>query len=179
MSLGDNMSKKQIKKKTISKVEVVESEPTLSKFLITIGVVLGCILIFYVVTTLIKKEKDDESETPTEEEISYSNILFGNLLSYDGEYYVLAVSDDDVSKNLYTTYLSSYSSKDKSLKYYTINLDDEFNKNYISESSVLNTNDITKIKVKTTTLFRIKGKKIAKYYEGKEAVIAQLKEMTK
>ena len=49
---------------------------------------------FYLLTVLIKQEKISFSDTDTKTEINYDKILLGNILDYDNEYYVLAVTDD-------------------------------------------------------------------------------------
>lgn len=174
------MSKKVIKKRTKAKVEVVESQNDIKSLLITIGVIVAILAAFYLLTTIIKKDNvEEEQKEEQEPTISYTDIMFGNLFTYSGEYLVLASFEDDINLDLYNAYLSNYSSKEKALTYYIANMDNQFNKIYVDKENKLDTNNITELRINTTTLFRIKNKKVVSYYQGKDKIIAALEQLNK
>lgn len=176
------MSKVQIKKQKTKQKEIKidkTTNPTQIDMLVKVVLAIVLVLVaFYVLTLFIKKEEDIPNDSEGDVTISYSTILFSNLLSKEGSYYALAISDDDLNKDLYNAYLSVYSSKEKSFNYYMIDLDDTFNKGYISDKSNLNTDKINELKISRTTLFKIKNKKIEAYYDNKDAIVEHLKTIT-
>ena len=78
---------------------------------------------------------------------------------------------------MYNKYIEKYNSKDSHVKFYEINLDDEFNKKFISNKSNVVSN-INELKVSCDTLFKIKDKTIEEYKEGTSDISSYLKEIS-
>ncbi|MCM1370679.1 MAG: hypothetical protein NC181_02155 [Clostridium sp.] len=139
-------------------------------------ILIAILAIFYLIAYLVTKEKK-VNET-VESTIQYSKILVGNMLNLpDDEYYVLIEMENDKYNSLYETYLSTYSNKEKALKYYTIDMSDGFNKQYISNEANLDIDSISDIKFNSTTLLKIKSKKIVEKYTTKEEIIKVSEQM--
>lgn len=152
----------------------------LIKLVKLILVVCVVIAIFYVITYFIKDNKSSITTNNSDEytEIQYDEIILGELLNRKEEtYYVLAYSSDSKYADLYNMYLSYYELEDNALKVYTTDLDSVFNKKYISTESNLNVTNVSDLKIKDVTLFKINNKQIESYYEGKDAVIEYLKSL--
>ena len=173
------MSKKKIKTNptSVETTTVVKEENQLKNFIIIIGIMLITFVSFYYLTVWIKYEK--KRYTPVEEtaEIRYDKILLSNMLDYKGEYFVLAVFEDDEE------YLSKISNElgidigkilDK--VYYTASMNDSMNSKYVDldGKSNLMISNINDLKVSKTTLFHINNKKIVKVYEGNDAIFEYL-----
>ena len=69
-----------------------------------------------------------------------------------------------------------YKSKEKTLPFYYINLDDALNKKYIGEKMSVS-DDITKLQLNDEVLFKIKNGKIEKKCVGKDAIIDKLSKL--
>ncbi len=133
----------------------------------------------YGLTVLLTENRTNNTE-PTEVEIQYNDILLGNLLNqFNKEYYVLVTTDKDYYTDLYNVYISMYENKKDSLKVYTSNLSNSFNLKYKGEASNTKITNINDLKLSTSTLIKVKDKKIVNVYEGKEKIVEQLKLITK
>ena len=106
--IGEIMSKKKVKNIKIDKkvINDVKEENQVKSFFIILLAMLILFTTFYLLTVLIKQEKISFSDTDTKTEINYDKILLGNMLDYDNEYYVLAVTDD------YNNYLEFMKTKE-------------------------------------------------------------------
>ena len=193
------VSSKPTVKKEVKKVEVKEEKvqkniapastefagDEIRKLLIIIGAVCAVMLSFYFITEFVLKNKEDKKDNGTKEElkvepeIQYEEILLGTLFEQDGEeYYVLAYTEDDNMLDIYNQYIETYNNLDEHLNIYKANLSDDFNKMYVADKTYIEGNDITKIKVKETTLIRVRDNEIYKYYEGYEAIKNKLKSLS-
>ena len=94
------------------------------------------------------------------------------------EYYVMIYDTEDYDSIVYETYLNMYKQKEDSHRYYTATLNNPLNQKFLSDSSNFNIKKITDLKIKSSTLLKIKNKKIEKYYEGKN-IIEHLQEISK
>lgn len=154
------------------------------KLLIIIGAVCAVMLSFYFITEFVVKNKKGADNKPNDQiniepDIQYENILMGSLFKQNGsEYYVLAYDEEDILTEIYNQYISTYTKKEGHLNFYKVNLSSDYNKGYIAEESYLSGNDVTKIRVKETTLIRIKDGKIYKTYEGYENIKNKLKSLS-
>ena len=182
---GDKMKKaKKVssQKKTNS---IISTDNEMSKLLILILIVALVFALFYVITLFVTKDEDNSSNNNTEENleatIQYDKILVGNILSQNvDEYYVLVYFNDDKFIDLYKSYLSYYSVKvDNSLPYYYVDINDVFNKSFISEKSNLNVTKANDFKFSQTALLRVKDSKVISTYEGNEQISGKLGRMTK
>ncbi len=150
----------------------------LSKLILIFVIVCIVFIAFYGLTYLLKgnpKYTYNGSDDVTA--INYENIIVGSLFKINKDsYYVLAYKKDDLYLDLYKSYISNYKESDKAINFYYINLDDGFNKKYVSDKQNI-VNDINKITFKDTTLLKIeKGKIVANYTGTKiEDVLSKIK----
>lgn len=179
------MAKKEIKKQTtkINRGYTDNSNDNTVKNLVKIIIILAAaFILFYVITYFVTKhnKKYNWENSGESSVIQYEKIMFGTLFSQtDSEYYALAVANSSDNKDIYDTYIAMYKDKDNALSFYTIDLDSDFNKSYIAEESKLDTSDLKELKVKGTTLFKIKDSKIIECIESNEQIIEKLKELIK
>ena len=147
------------------------------KSVFIILVIITIILVsFYFITKYVLEHKKDNTPT-VESVIDREKIMFGQLFSRgDSEYYVIAYNESGKSKDIYNKYITKYNSKDNHIKVYEINLDDAFNKSFVSSKSNI-VEDIDNLKVSGDTLFKIKDKKIEEYKEGTSDISSYLKEL--
>ncbi|MDO4963715.1 MAG: hypothetical protein Q4E75_06460 [bacterium] len=182
------MKKAKIKKiDKIEKEEVLKSEYSLKKLLLIILVVCVVLGIFYFITVLVVKPNNIIKTDNLITEINAEKITFNQLFTRPEEkYYVLAVKkslhENNYSKenyiDLYNKYIEDYKSRENSLKFYIIDLDDAFNKNYISEELSI-TDNVDNLKLNDEVLFKINNKTIESYYAGKDSIINELSNLKK
>lgn len=180
--IGEIMSKKKIKNINIQKnapKEIVE-ENQIKNFCIILLIMLVLFVAFYFLTILIKKEKISFSPVDTSSEINYDKILLGNILDYEDEYYVLAVTED---YNEYLDRMKNNEGLDFTTLFdkpcYISEMKNSLNSKFVSDKSNLLIDDIKELRVSTTTLFKIKNKKILEVYEGNENIIKYLNDISK
>ena len=180
--IGEIMSKKKVKNIKIDKkvINDVKEENQVKSFFIILLAMLILFTTFYLLTVLIKQEKISFSDTDTKTEINYDKILLGNMLDYDNEYYVLAVTDD---YNNYLEFMKTNEGLDFTSLFkkncYIAELSSGFNSKFVSKYSNLLVSNIKDLKVSTTTLFHIKNKKIVNAYEGNDEIFTYLHSVTK
>lgn len=143
-----------------------------------LGIIIFIILIvflgFYLITSLLTKENNDDifnNELETTE-IQYNEIIVGNMFDKTGEYYVLLKNKKDPYLELFETYIESI--RKGETKIYTVDLSSAFNKKYIAEESNF---DKENFKVKDTTLLKLKDGEIIEHYELKEDIQKKLGEL--
>lgn len=160
------------------KQNTYNNDTEISKLIKLIIVVSLIVLIFYGLTVLVNQEKEVENpDTPAS--IQYDEILIGNVLKQPNEeYYVMIYDDEDYDTSLYSTYLDLYKQKDEAIRIYTSQLNNPLNQNFKAEKSNLNINDISDLKVQSSTLLKINNGKIEEFYEGEE-LVEYLKEISK
>ena len=156
------------KKNNIKKVEYSD-DTEVSKLIKLVVIVTLIVLFFYGITMLVNKEKQKDSDTTAT--IQYDEILVGNILKQpNDEYYVMIYDNDDSNTSLYKTYINLYMQKDEAIRVYTSQLSNVFNQKFKSEKSNLKVDDILDLKIKSSTLLKIKNKKIISSYEGDKLV---------
>ena len=145
--------------------------------IIVILIIMAVLVSFYFITKYVLEHKKDNTPV-VESVIDREKIMFGQIFSRsDDEYYVIAYNESGKSKDIYNKYIEKYNSKDNHVKFYEINLEDEFNKKFISEKSNIVSN-INELKVSGDTLFKIKDKTIEEYKEGTSDISSYLKEIS-
>ena len=92
------------------------------------------------------------------------------------EYYVLVEGENDQYLELYNYYLSSYNKENQKLKYYTIDLSDVFNRDYIGEKTLLS-GDIATYKFAETTLIKVKNGSLIEIYDNRDAIVSYLENL--
>lgn len=126
------------------------------------------ILVFYGLTVFLESKKTTETNV-VEAEIQYEEILMGSIYKEtESEYYVLAVIGEDIP-DLYSS-LSNYQISGE-FKIYKVDMDNVFNKNYLSSESNYDNYIPT---ISETTLFKIVDDKIVEHTEGIEEIISLL-----
>jgi len=146
----------------------IKNENEMKNFIIMILVVTVIFGAFYLLTILINKEEEVVLEEK-HAEIQYDKILIGNMLSQSNkEYYVLVYDTNDIKYPIYNAYLSNYIKKEDALRVYYAELNNPLNQSYFSAEENLKVSKIEKLKIKNTTLFKIKDKKVTKYYLGED-----------
>ena len=147
------------------------------KLLQLILIVTGIFLAFYLVTWLFtdNSDKNEKEEEKPEVSIQYDEILMSNLLKQkDLEYYVLAYDAEDKYYDSYNMYIYNYSTQKDAKRVYTSVLSNGFNKKFYDKElkeSVIDAADISKLKLKDTSLIRVRRGTIRNVYEGHEEII--------
>lgn len=175
--MGRELKRKQAKRegKNVKEVQKKNAEkPMDMKTFVTILIALVlCFIILYILTGLfITKdikwfEKKSDNET-TETNITNKILGVDSLRQQEEEYYVYFydTTSEDVSVTGVVNNLSS--------KVYRVNLNDDFNANFIGEPSGV-TDDINNLKVSSPTVIKVVSEKITEYYNGKEEITTSLK----
>ena len=159
------MTKKNSKKIKTANYSNGDEFGKLVKLIIIVTLIF---VVFYGITFLVNKEKETD-ETTTSSKIQYDNILIGNLLNQpNDEYYVMIYDEDDYDNMVYETYLNLYTQKEDALRYYTSQLADTLNNSFVSDKDNFDIKDIKDLKIKTSTLIKVKKGKITEHYVGDE-----------
>jgi len=146
-------------KKSNKKEEIIKNDEfSIRKGFIIIVTIIVIFIAFYFLTDYLLSKRTVNNKT-TEPEVS-NEISFNKLYKQSDElYYVLAILEDDDNKDKYQIY-----TKDLSPLYY-INMKDAFNKNHISDKTVVG--EVVKdININDSTLFVIKDNKLDSYHVG-------------
>ncbi len=165
------------KTKTVKKS--YDNGTEVSKLVKLVIIVTVIFVIFYGITVLINKEEENKGNNNEQTaSVQYDEILIGNILKQpNDEYYVMIYDADDYDSIVYSSYLQLYKKKEDSLRLYTAQLNEIFNKIFQAEESNLDVSKIEQLKVKSSALLRIKKGKIVAHYEG-EQIIEHLKSIT-
>ncbi len=172
----------KIAKTKEKKMEIItEDEFSIKKLaIITIIIILVLALFYFITTLFINKEENSKDDDIVV--FDSSKITVGQLLDRkEDEYYVLALRKSLYSSSysdinyytIYSNYIKAYNEKEDSLKFYTIDLDDVFNKSFISDTNNI-TEDLSNLKLKDEVLFKIKDSKIEESYIGNTNIIDAL-----
>lgn len=151
--------------------------------MVKIGViVVVCFAIVYLATSIIMNLKDKEEKVETE--IQKVEILMGETFEKKDSEYIIVYYDfeDKIYASLYSMLVENYNSSNKDVPMYKVNLSTNFSKKYMaSDEEVSNTNPtgLSNLKIKGSTLIRIKDKKVTKYMEGKENIKNYIEEIMK
>lgn len=172
---------RKIKKHKQAEQYLLDEDSSYSvKSIIIMFLVMAVIFVaFYFITikVLENREKTNtvQEDPAVSEEYQSDKILFGQMLTRkENEYYVYAYDENSKFYELYENYLNDYSSKDKALTVYRIDLNDGMNKNYVGSKTVVNDN-LDSLQVSSITLFRIKDGKIVKYFTSSDDIAQELK----
>lgn len=138
------------------------------KFILIVAIIS---LLFYFITVIVLKNKKGKTYDVNSEPsvIQYNEIIIGDMFNQkESEYYVLLEEKDDFYLELYNTYITSYKGKENSLKVYTVDLNNAFNKKYLAD---VNNFDKENFKIKNTALIKINNKNIVEKYEDSNSII--------
>ena len=156
-----------------NKIYTEEQKEVIKFFKILFGLVL-IIGVLYLFTNYVVNKGEKYERTNNAGKINYDTISLGTILNKaDSEYYVLAVDKSNMFNDIYLNAASNYKSGVKHLPIYIADLSNEFNKEFVAEVSNYKS-DISELKVKGTTLIKIKSGKIIKFIETKDDIINEL-----
>ena len=184
MNKGDRMKKnKNLPKMVATKKKKQEVAPPIAttdemkKLIGIIAIITIIFLVVYGLTVVLTKDKSEKSEE-TEVKIQDEDILLGNLLEQDEDnYFVLVTVADDDYTQIYNVYINSSRQKEDGSTIYTGNLSNSFNLKYKADETNANITSINDLKLKGSALLHITNKRIVNVYEGKDAIVAQLKNL--
>lgn len=155
----------------------VNSNDEAYNFIKILASVILFVIIFTIITVIVVNKENKKASSPSE--IQYTEIIVGNILNRKEEsYYVLVNAINDENLSLYQNYISLYNKKDEHLKIYTVDLNDGFNSNYLSDKSNFDISTINDIKFSQTTLLKIKSGKITKHIENADDIKSYLKDLS-
>ena len=142
---------------------------------ITLGVLLVFIVVYLVAAIASGEIKlgNKKKDTTPEATIQYQEIIGGSMLNrVDKEYYVLLFDFSDEYSTYYQTLVKSYTSKDKSLPVYFVDLGKKINEDYkVPEEQKGKVIEYTDLRVEEVALVKVKDGKINGTYDGKDKVI--------
>lgn len=149
-----------------------EEQKEIKKFIIIVISLIVLIIGVYLFTTFVVN-KDDSKKTITQGKVQYDNIILGTLLNKsDDEYYVLVFDSTDINNTYIVNLASIYVSSNK-LPLYTADLSLSFNKPFIADQSLYNKDNVEGLKVKGTTLIKVKDGSIVKFIEDTDLIIRE------
>ena len=143
-------------------------------FLILLGVILICGLIYFLTTkTLSDNPKSTESSSTS---ISYDTVNVGNIFNrpYE-EYYVMAYDFDASNAYEYTNAVLAYKSESTSIKIYSLDLGLKQNNDHVGDKSNKSAKTASEVMFNGPTLIKISNGKIKNYYDTKEEILNALK----
>ena len=162
-------------KKQKNNYNTEEENSFISRFVMTIGVVLLALILLYLfigifVTKTISFNKDNE-EVTNNTSIDQTTILASQIFDQnESEYYVLVYDPEDEVHDL-NAFLSIYQNKGDSLKVYKVDSTKKFNSKYIVKSnSNKNPINYSELKIISPTLIKISSRNVSEYIEGFEEV---------
>ena len=187
LETNNNDSKKKDKIQTINKVkkDLVyssnDSTDEMSKLLKIVLIVTGVMIVFYGITTFVTKKVNAVKtaklgKSSKKVSIQYDSVLIGSMLNMEGHYFVLIEKQDDDNSSEYNTILKSIEANDDALKVYTSDLGSSFNKQYLDKENNFDS-DLTKFKVKDTTLLEIEEHKIKDTFDNYDSIKGKLDEL--
>jgi len=161
MSKRKNNNRRQRRKNNIDTIEQTSFEPKqVLKIVIIMIITLG---VFYLLTLgiLSKKESVVGKYNPS---IQYNKILVGESFTQERKEYLVLYynSSKDDMDNIHSL-ISAHKDKKNSLYLYTVDMNEAFNKEYISDSSNREANNAGELKISGTTLIHFKDNKIVEY----------------
>ena len=178
-------SEKKINKEINKSINIKSNNDEVTKLVQLILIVLVILGIFYIITTWVTKTKgttnlDNGNDTEQDTIIQYDEILVGNLLNRTNEeYYVLVTTSADLDVDSYNVLVTAYRETENALRVYTARLDLAFNKNFKSEESFFDTENINEVKFKGSTLVKVQNKRVVRQFEGSSAIVDEFEALTK
>lgn len=152
------------------------SSDELSKLIKIILIVTGIIIVFYIVTVVVTEKTKEASDKSEPVEIQYDSITIGSMLKTNGSFYVLIEDSDDIRLSEYDIFLQTIKANPDAPTIYTADLDSSFNKEYLSDKTNYES-DMSKFRVKGTTLVRISNHKITDVYDSYDSISKKLDEL--
>ncbi len=171
--MGRELKRKQAKKngqnvRDFSKNDN-DSEMSMKKLLIILGVVVLIAIILYLFIGIVVTKEIDWFSNDNENEVinKPSNAILASAIfrQTEEEYYVYFY-DFDESNTSIDSYISGISDK-----IYRVDTGDALNSNYVSDTTNKDAKTLEDLKVKSPTIVKIVNDQITEYYEGEEAIL--------
>lgn len=168
------MKKARLKKQTNKNNNTLTEDFSIkSKIITTIVLLLMLVGVYFLTTKIVEKQNNDEDSSTTinvreDNDINYSDIE--NIK--DSSYYLLLYNEEDENNSNYDTYINSLKYSNYSVEFYYINLSKDENKGILGDEEKLD--DLTKLKIKDTTLIYVEDSEIKNTYVGSENILNQL-----
>ena len=161
--------KKNVKKNIDKKIGKIGSSTKneLFKTLKIIFIVFVFLAAFYLLTIMIIGQ--DEEKSNEETAIQYEEILAGSSFSMNDKEYLVVYydkTDTEVYSSIYSS-VTTYQNKEDSLRIYTVDMNDGFNKKYVSDGDGNNTpEEAIDLSINGPTLIKFVDGKVSEYIEG-------------
>lgn len=170
------------KKNKVNKINYNTTEQDeIKKFLIVIVVVLAlCGGIYLLTRAFVSKDlfgKEDETQEVADGTIDYSVAIMGQILNrpYDEYYVAIYNAKDGEYVSDMATLLYNYSTQEKHLHVYTVDLSNHLNADYYDPENVnTKAQSVADMKVGDITLLKVKKNKISKYIVDYDAMKKEL-----
>ena len=159
---------KRIKKERKQASQLFNDEKEVySVFKIALGVIVFLGLSYLIVNIFKGNINIFNKKNIKTEEFDSSMVMVGTMFNKsDDEYLVVAYDMSDDTNSYYTALVNNYSGS-KSI--YKLDLSSGFNKNFVSDKTVIN-NDLEYLKLSNPTLLVIKGNEILSSYTKEEEI---------
>ena len=163
--------------RVIKKIESDEDiKDSLASKIIVVCSVIIVLSLFYLLALHITNKNAGNTDTSSDTGDSssdYSEILLGSSFNRSEKEYLVIYYDrenEDVSSTLSTS-ITDYSTKDKALTVYTVDMSNMFNKDY-NTSDEVNTNpsEVSELKINGPTLIRFVDGKVEEYITGTDDI---------
>ncbi len=168
------MKEKKIKYQT-------EEQKEIKKFIIVlIGLILIIVGIYYFTRAFVTKDlfKSNTLEKQyTNGAINYEVAIVGNMLNKpQTEYYVMALNSENIEYSYYRTIASKYSSKEKALKVYFVDLNNALNEKYVAKEEEKSNKytSLEELKLGEITLIKVKNGKVSKFITDIDSIKKEL-----
>ena len=145
--------------------------------IITLGIVLGVLLLFYLLTVAINNKHrglNTKEKEKTEASIQYNEILGDNTFTQTPEEYYVLFYDFDDPEAVYLDYLYNTYANVEGNYIYKVDLGNKMNEKFVSEESNSKASKAGELKIKGTTIIKIRNKKNVSYTEGPAQEIARV-----
>lgn len=169
-----------MKKKKEIKYETEEQKEVKKFIFVVIGLVVVIVGVYFFTRAFITKDltkKETEDTKYTEGAINYDTAIVGNMLNRPyNEYYLIAFDSTGTKANYFNTLANLYTSNDKSLKLYYIDLANELNQKYVAKENDASKKfeTIENLKLGEITLIKVKNKKVTKFITNIEEIDKEL-----
>lgn len=176
----DKNVQNDMKKK--EKGTITKNDNEIVKLIKIVLLVTIIMIIFYGITMLVTKNRElstyENSGNSEKAVIQYESIMLGTLLNRgEGTYYVLIEEKDDQRIVEYDNLIQLATAKEETPRFYTANLTDSFNKDYLAKEANI-TNNIDEFKVSGTTLIKVKDGKVADSYINCDEIKKELESLS-
>ncbi len=166
------------KEKKIKEVKYKsEEQQEITRFIIILVSIFVLVGIVYGVSKIFIKDKETSTDTVTPGSVNPDLVTVGTMFNRPEDEYYVALYDKTIKEAvIYSAIISSYTSEEDALHVYFCDLDNFFNKDYISpdESSNPNAKEMEDLKLGKFTFVKIKNGKIVTYLETKEDMKKEL-----